>query len=342
MFEVDRHAIEKKQEWRNRGKKHLTQLNDKNLQFGVRIKEATIRGKILLDDMTTFSDLVALLDPKDILETWPDVVPLKLILGVPTLRSLDSLSEQVFEGHDEEQIRLMDELCIVLDNEDTPIGAGTKKLCHMMENINAGLLHRAFSVFSFNKSGKLLLQQRADEKITFPGMWTNTCCSHPLCVPSELGSDSASGSQNILANAIKGATVAAQRKLLQELGIPYADSPLEDFTFLTRIHYKSASSVGTVDLEGHVDSAAANVWGEHEIDYIFILQTNDDIEINANPNEVKATRYVDAQELKEMLQDPSLVFTPWFKLICETSLFKWWDNLSNLSAFYDDKIHRLL
>lgn len=52
---------------------------------------------------------------------------------------------------------------------------------HFMENINKGLLHRAFSAFVFRPSdGKLLLQQRAAEKITFAGMWTNTCCSHPL------------------------------------------------------------------------------------------------------------------------------------------------------------------
>ena len=50
-----------------------------------------------------------------------------------------------------------------------------------MENINKGLLHRAFSAFVFRPlDGKLLLQQRATEKITFPDMWTNTCCSHPL------------------------------------------------------------------------------------------------------------------------------------------------------------------
>lgn len=49
------------------------------------------------------------------------------------------------------------------------------------------LLHRAFSVFLFRPSdGALLLQKRADEKITFPSMWTNTCCSHPLSIKSEL------------------------------------------------------------------------------------------------------------------------------------------------------------
>lgn len=56
-----------------------------------------------------------------------------------------------------------------------------------MSNINNGLLHRAFSVFLFRPSdGRLLLQKRADEKITFPSMWTNTCCSHPLSIKAEL------------------------------------------------------------------------------------------------------------------------------------------------------------
>jgi isopentenyl-diphosphate delta-isomerase type 1 len=46
-----------------------------------------------------------------------------------------------------------------------------------MTNINRGLLHRAFSVFLFDSQNRLLLQQRAAEKITFPDLWTNTCCS---------------------------------------------------------------------------------------------------------------------------------------------------------------------
>jgi len=41
-----------------------------------------------------------------------------------------------------------------------------------MENINKGLLHRAFSVFLFDSQNRLLLQQRASEKITFPGSYT--------------------------------------------------------------------------------------------------------------------------------------------------------------------------
>lgn len=55
-----------------------------------------------------------------------------------------------------------------------------------MTEISKGLLHRAFSVFLFNDKHELLLQQRADEKITFPEYFTNTCCSHPLATPIEM------------------------------------------------------------------------------------------------------------------------------------------------------------
>jgi isopentenyl-diphosphate delta-isomerase len=98
-----------------------------------------------------------------------------------------AVNDESLAGHDEEQIRLMEELCIVVSNDDEPLRGGSKKECHLMTNINKGLLHRAFSCFLFDPiSGKLLLQRRAPEKITFPNMWTNTCCSHPLHVSSEL------------------------------------------------------------------------------------------------------------------------------------------------------------
>ena len=110
-----------------------------------------------------------------------------------------------------------------------------------MTNIDKGLLHRAFSVFLFNDKNELLLQQRASEKITFPDMWTNTCCSHPLNVSSETGST--------LEDAVRGVKNAAQRKLDHELGIKKEQVPFEDFHFLTRIHYKAPSD---------------GKWGEHE------------------------------------------------------------------------------
>ncbi|GHE12686.1 isopentenyl-diphosphate Delta-isomerase [Streptomyces alanosinicus] len=43
-----------------------------------------------------------------------------------------------------------------------------------------GALHRAFSVFLFDPSGRMLMQRRALTKYHSPGVWSNTCCGHPL------------------------------------------------------------------------------------------------------------------------------------------------------------------
>lgn len=279
-----------------------------------------------------YQDLVKSLLEEAILKKWPEIIPVAHTSGSSLIESETGRKvSEFFEGHDEEQIRLMDELCIVLDFDDLPVGAATKKLCHLMENINQGLLHRAFSVFLFNPDGKLLLQQRADEKITFPNMWTNTCCSHPLCISSELGTtDTSLNAREQLTSAIEGAIRAAQRKLDHELGIPKSYCPTEAFKFLTRIHYKSASGGET------------SHWGEHEIDYILVVKSKEHVPIQPNFNEVKDYKYVNEDELKEMLANDQLVFTPWFKLICETFLTKWWKSLDDLSSYQDEKIHRLL
>uniref|UniRef100_A0A2K6Q4K9 isopentenyl-diphosphate Delta-isomerase n=1 Tax=Rhinopithecus roxellana TaxID=61622 RepID=A0A2K6Q4K9_RHIRO len=113
---------------------------------------------------------------------------------------------------DEPQVQLLAEMCILIDENDNKIGAETKKNCHLNENIEKGLLHRTSSVF-FNTENKLLLQQRSDAKITFPGCFTNTCCSHPLSNPGELGEDDALGVRQ-----------AAQRQLKAELGIPLKEN----------------------------------------------------------------------------------------------------------------------
>ena len=52
-----------------------------------------------------------------------------------------------------------------------------------MQAHREGLLHRAFSIFIFDDTGRMLLQQRAFGKYHSGGLWTNACCSHP--VPGE-------------------------------------------------------------------------------------------------------------------------------------------------------------
>ena len=68
---------------------------------------------------------------------------------------------------------MAEELVILVNENDEQLGLMPK-----MEAHEKALLHRAFSVFTFNQKGELLLQQRAASKYHSPLLWTNTCCSH--------------------------------------------------------------------------------------------------------------------------------------------------------------------
>jgi isopentenyl-diphosphate delta-isomerase len=70
----------------------------------------------------------------------------------------------------------MKELEVILVNEQNDVLGVMEK----MEAHRKGLLHRAFSIFIFDKKGRMLLQQRSPEKYHGANLWTNTCCSHPL------------------------------------------------------------------------------------------------------------------------------------------------------------------
>jgi isopentenyl-diphosphate delta-isomerase len=94
---------------------------------------------------------------------------------------------------------------ILVNARDEATGTMEKMAAHRQ-----GLLHRAFSVFVFNNRHELLLQQRADDKYHSGGLWSNTCCSHPL--PNET------------------TIAAAHRRLGEELGF---DCPLtHKFAFM--------------------------------------------------------------------------------------------------------------
>jgi NUDIX domain len=92
-----------------------------------------------------------------------------------------SLATSAWDGTaSQEELMLKDE-CILVDDADTIVGHANKYTSHRFtEDQPRGLLHRAFSVFLFDADNRLLLQQRAASKITFPRVWTNTCCSHQL------------------------------------------------------------------------------------------------------------------------------------------------------------------
>ncbi len=62
---------------------------------------------------------------------------------------------------------------ILCDKNGKELGVYDKILAH-----KEGKLHKAFSVFIYNKKGELLIQQRAENKYHSGGLWANSCCSH--------------------------------------------------------------------------------------------------------------------------------------------------------------------
>jgi isopentenyl-diphosphate delta-isomerase len=94
----------------------------------------------------------------------------------------------------------------LVDENDVETGLMGKTEAH-----EKGLLHRAVSVCIVNSEGEWLLQRRALNKYHSAGLWTNTCCSHPL--PGESSVD------------------AAKRRLFEEMGLTCDLVPLFNFTY---------------------------------------------------------------------------------------------------------------
>lgn len=101
---------------------------------------------------------------------------------------------------------MTEEEVILVNTSDEVIGTMPKMEAHLQ-----GKLHRAFSVFIFNTSKQLLLQQRALNKYHSPGKWTNTCCSHPK--PGEETAD------------------ATVRRLQEEMGMTCKMEPIFSFCY---------------------------------------------------------------------------------------------------------------
>lgn len=70
--------------------------------------------------------------------------------------------------------RAAPEHVVLVDPQDRELGTEEKMAAHQR-----GVLHRAFSVFVFDRQSRLLIQRRADGKYHSAGLWSNTCCGHP-------------------------------------------------------------------------------------------------------------------------------------------------------------------
>lgn len=201
---------------------------------------------------------------------------------------------------------------VIVDNSDNIIGTMKALKAHHSSTLT---LHRAFSVFLFSTEGKLLLQKRSTKKLVYPGLWTNTCCSHPFI--SELS----------FKDPVLDAKLFAIKRLRHELGIS-EEVLVEDLGFVERILYKATKddlmgkllgkNVPTQQYSKFVPGENIQLDGlnpleffEHEIDYIFIVQK--DVSISPNPLEVSDCKLLSKDEFQSFVKESKV--TPWLKLI---------------------------
>ena len=187
---------------------------------------------------------------------------------------------------DSSQLEMMKEMCLVVDENDKVIDSVSKIDCHR----GKGIRHRAFSVLIFDSEDRLLMQQRSIEKITFPGIWANSCCSHPLDIENENGDE------------IEGVIHASKRKMFQELGIPEEVSSSWDYNHIGRFEYSCRWD---------------DEWIEHEIDHVLIVRASPELSINEN--EIMDTRWLTHEEINQMLEGENewknSIIAPWFRMI---------------------------
>lgn len=150
-----------------------------------------------------------------------------------------------------------------------------------MEVHRRGLCHPAVSVFVLN-ADRVLIQRRALEKYHTPGLWANTCCTHPDWDEPSLD--------------------CAVRRLDQELGITGLVPELRD-----RVEYRADVGGGLL---------------EHERVDIFTAQARADLPITLNPKEVAEVRWIGFQTLLQEVAETPDCFTPWLRIYldqyCET------------------------
>lgn len=217
-----------------------------------------------------------------------------------TVKNLDPKQVQFFHS----------ERLIQVDEDDRVLGSLSKGEAHAIGTVKRSIYHRALSLLIFDKQGRFLVTQRATGKITFPNYFTNACCSHPLYNDRELEDDGC-------ALGVKRAVI---RRSNYELGI--SDIQLDELKFVNRLAYRAESDGG--------------IWGEAEVDYIFILHK--DVELKPNPDEVQNYSYMNREQMRELLDnssDSDRKVTPWVKLLARDFLFKYWDNLDSLDKIAD-------
>ena len=162
----------------------------------------------------------------------------------------------------------------LVDTDGAPAGEATVSDAHQAP----GQLHRAFSVFLRDPSGRVLLQQRAAAKTRFPLRWANTCCGHPL--PGE------------------GPATAASRRLIEEIGVEGVE--------LTEVGVYSYYAEDPIT--GRV---------EYEYDHVLLGDVPADSRLLVDPDEVADVRWTSVEDLNAGLREDLRSYAPWLPGVTE-------------------------
>lgn len=152
-----------------------------------------------------------------------------------------------------------------VDGTLTPVGK--------LEVHQRGLRHKAVSVFLL-MGNDILIQRRALEKYHTPGLWANTCCTHPFWNETSLD--------------------CALRRLDDELGLTGIAPQFRD-----QVEYRADVGGGLV---------------EHEVVDVFVAKTDHVPSLSPNPDEVMDTRWISFNELRSDTGTRSETYTPWLRI----------------------------
>ena len=186
---------------------------------------------------------------------------------------------------------MSEELVILVDENDNPIGTEEKVKCHLPN----GKLHRAFTALLFDVDGRLVLTKRAKEKMLWPGDWDGTFASHP--------------------RESEGYVSSGERRMPEELGITGKLDYFHKFEY--HVPYKDIGSENEVcgTLVGVINKDTELREIEGEIDEIKLVSAQElmsEIEINPEiycPWMLIALELLDKSEQSMLKKYENILFT---------------------------------
>lgn len=169
---------------------------------------------------------------------------------------------------------------VVMEPIDLPIPAfgpdGVLRPVGKLAVHRQGLRHPAVSVFVL-RGQEILIQQRAAGKYHTPGLWANTCCTHP--------------------NWGEPPADCAVRRLGEEVGITGLD----------------LRHVGQVEYRAEVPGKG-EMLTEHELVEVFVGEAGWPLDLELDPDEVQAVLWVSLDALRSEIAAKPVAFTPWLRI----------------------------